>query len=110
MLGIHDDSVQTAFKTSTVVYDTSEDPPPVNNFRNVTFDDRGLEASARFDVSENLPFDPDVLDVTPKDCDLIHYGDVLSIDFHEPLIALSCSTSAQNTPHFDSVSVNVPTT
>jgi hypothetical protein len=50
----------TTFNASLPVNDMPQDPSPVNDFKNFTFDDCGCEATT-FDVTENLTPDTNIL-------------------------------------------------
>ena len=85
--------VCTTHNAPRFIHGTPEDPPPINNFKKVTFDDYACEASTRFNISGNLLLDPDIfeLNVTHEDHKydgVIVYtaGDVFLIESCEPLI------------------------
>lgn len=93
----------TTFNGSTPVNDTPHDSPPVNDFENVTFEERGHEAPTRFDVSEDSPPDSGNMSNAPQDHgyeDDGTQGNVLSLQASEALIVLS-ATSVPETWKFN---------
>ena len=87
----------------TPIHNTPQDSLPVNNFKNVTFEEHGHKAPTRFNISEDSP--PDLGNMSNMTRDHGYeddgtQGNILSLQASEALIVLS-ATSVPETWKFN---------